>query len=100
MNLQIIDKKENPLLGRTEVRFLISHPNEPTPAREKMRNLLANNFQVSVNNVIINYAKTQYGLSYTIGYGKIYSTEDFVKKVELPHILKRNGLLEDEKKKE
>ncbi len=100
MNIQVIDKRENPLLGRIEVKFVVTHIKEPTPTREKMKNLLANNFQVPESNVIINYAKTQFGLNQTIGYGKVYNSKEIAEKIELTHILKRNGLLQTDEKKE
>ncbi|MFP3299567.1 MAG: hypothetical protein RXN92_00595 [Thermoplasmatales archaeon] len=97
MNIEIIGKKENSLLGRVQIKFQITHSMEPTPSREKMRNLIAANLQASPSNVVINYAKPMFGVNKTIGYAKIYNSKEQALKIELKHYLKRNGLLEEKK---
>src|SRR3972149_2673007 len=37
MELEIVGKKENPFLKRTEVSFRVTHPREPTPGRAALR---------------------------------------------------------------
>ena len=34
--MEVIDRKENPLLGRVEIRFQWEHTNSPTPSLKEM----------------------------------------------------------------
>ena len=34
--MQVIDRKDNPLLNRVEIRFVWDHPNSPTPDLSQM----------------------------------------------------------------
>ena len=34
--MQVIERKDNPLLDRVEIRFVWDHPNSPTPKLEEM----------------------------------------------------------------
>ena len=52
MELEIQSKKENPLLDRTEVQFIVHHDGESTPKRELLRTELADKLNVKKENVI------------------------------------------------
>ena len=41
MDIEISEKKQNPLLNRWEVRFTVHHTGEKTPTRDAIREKLA-----------------------------------------------------------
>ena len=49
--------------------------------------------------VIIDNLKTEFGKRETIGYAKIYETEERAKQVERPHIIERNTFVAPEEAK-
>ncbi|HHF59363.1 MAG TPA: 30S ribosomal protein S24e, partial [Thermoplasmatales archaeon] len=57
MELEILEKRENPLLNRTEVKFRIKHEGEKTPERELVKNDLAEELKVSKDLIIIDYIR-------------------------------------------
>jgi small subunit ribosomal protein S24e len=100
MELEIREKRENPLLDRVEVRFLIRHPNQPTPRRENIREELSKELKVPKDRVIVDNMSSSFGLQETKGYAKVYSKKESALEIERTHLLKRNKLIIEEKKKE
>ena len=75
--MQIIERKENPLLGRVELTFEWNHTNMPTPTLSDMVNAAAkaepgaNRELVFVKNV-----NTRYGRPFTTGLALVYDSAD------------------------
>lgn len=90
MDIEIQSQTKNPLLHRTDVHFTVQHTGEQTPKREFIRNELAEKLKVNKEQVIIDNMKSQFGLSRTKGYAKIYKTLKEAQSFERDHILKRN----------
>lgn len=99
MEIELIEKKDQPLLSRIEVRFKIKHPNESTPKRDEIRGVLAEQLTVKKGTIIIDSMKSDFGRSETIGFAKLYQSEDKAKAIERKHILVRNKLITKESKK-
>jgi len=97
MEMEIIDKKQNPLLKRQEIRFKILHPKEPTPNRDSAREKIASLNNVKKEQVIIDNLETTFGMSETKGYAKIYASKEEAMKNEREHHLVRNKLKEGKK---
>ena len=102
MELEILEKRENPLLNRTEVKFRIKHEGEKTPERELVKNDLAEELKVSKDLIIVDYIRPHFGIAVSSGYAKIYKSVEDGKKVEPDYVLKRNnfGIKTKEEKKE
>jgi len=102
MELEIIEKRENPLLNRTEVKFRVKHQGEKTPERELVKSDLAEMLKVKKSLVIIDYIRPSFGMAISSGYAKIYKSIEDAKKIEPSYILKRNkfGEVKEEKTEE
>jgi small subunit ribosomal protein S24e len=103
MEIEIVSKKENVLLPRTEVRFKASHANEATPKRESVREKLAGALNVKKDTIVVDSMDSDFGRALTAGYARIYKTADEAKKHERWYLLKRNnfeGIGEKKKKVE
>ena len=98
MDVEVIEKRKNPLLNRQEIRFKILHPKEPTPNRDSARDKIASENNVKKEQVIIDNLETTFGKSETIGYAKIYPSKEEAMKNERDYHLIRNRLKEGEKK--
>ena len=98
MEIEIQSKSNNPLLNRTEVHFIIRHEGESTPKREFIRGELAEKLNVKKENIMINYMKSSFGITETLGYAKVYKSLKEAKDGERDYILKRNNVLVKEKK--
>jgi ribosomal protein S24E len=92
MELEVIERKDSPLLSRVEVSFRVTHPKESTPKRSDIREELAIQLNVKKNCVVIDNMKAVFGKSETIGFAKIYSSDKLAKDIERKHILIRNKL--------
>jgi small subunit ribosomal protein S24e len=94
MEVEIVDKKENQLLDRTEVTFKASHAKEGTPQREAVREKLASMLKATKERVIVDSMDSEFGKSETFGYAKVYKNKEAAMKFEREHVLVRNKLKE------
>jgi len=98
MEIEIESKRNNPLLNRTEVYFIVKHTGEGTPNREIIRSELADKLNVKKENIIVNTIKSGFGIQEISGYAKVYSSVQKTKDLEQDYILARNKLIEVNKK--
>lgn len=99
MEVEIISKKENPIFGRMELNFKVSHPKEVTPKRKDVRDEIASQLKVQKDRIVIDNMKPEFGKPETLGYAKIYKTKGDAVRVESEAVLKRNNLFEEKKEK-
>ena len=97
MKIEITEKKENLLQERTEVRFTVDHTGEATPTRKTIIDEISKMTKAGKNTVVINSIDTQYGRGISKGYVKIYSSEEAARKFEREYLLKRSGIIKEEK---
>ncbi len=98
MEVEIQSKTNNPLLKRTEVHFTVHHESEKTPKRELVRSELAEKLNVKKENVIVNFMKSSFGSTDTVGYAKVHKSVKEAETWEKKYVLKRNNALTGEKK--
>jgi len=98
MQLEVLQRKENPLLKRTEVTFKATHKAEPTPTRDTLRAFLAKELNATKDIVVIDSQASTFGRYETVGYAKVYKSKDEALAVERKHILVRNKLIAPEVK--
>lgn len=98
MEVEIQSKTNNPLLKRTEVHFMVHHESEKTPKRELVRSELAEKLNVKKENVIVNFMKSSFGSTDTVGYAKVYTSVKEAGTWEKKYVLKRNNILTGEKR--
>lgn len=92
MNIEIETKKDNPLMDRVEVRFDVMHTGEATPTRDVLRAELANILGVNKDRVIVDNVLSNYGITKSSGYAKVYGSVESAKNYESDYLLDRFGL--------
>jgi small subunit ribosomal protein S24e len=95
MEIEIVEDKENKLLGRRELRFKVTHDGK-TPSREEVKGELKKIGTRPKGVVVIDGMRSGFGKRETLGYAKIYESEERAIEVERGHILVRNSILSDE----
>src|SRR5216117_2300165 len=98
MQLELLQRKDNPLLKRVEVTFKATHKAEPTPTRDALRAFLAKELKATKDIVVIDYQASTFGRYETVGAAKVYKSKEEALAVERKHILVRNKLIEPEVK--
>ena len=98
MQLEVLQRKENPLLKRVEVTFKATHKAEPTPTRDALRAFLAKELKATKDIVVVDYQASTFGRYETVGAAKVYKSKEEALAVERKHILVRNKLIEPEVK--
>ena len=78
--MEIIDRKENPLLNRVEIEFRWNHEGSPTPSRVEMLNGIAS-LEPGANRdlIVIKNVKTRFGMGSTTGLGLVYADKESMK---------------------
>ena len=75
--MEVIDRKENPLLGRVEIRFQWEHTNSPTPSLKEMVAAAAKAEPGAKENLVfLNEVKTRFGRPQTTGLALVYGTAE------------------------
>ena len=95
MDIQVVSEKSNPILKRREISFKVIH-DEATPSRKSIVERLAATQNSKVGLVFVDGLKTEFGKRETIGYAKIYETEERAKQIERAHIIERNTFAKPE----
>ena len=75
MDIKIIEEKNNPMLNRREVVFKVTHESA-TPSRKSIVDRIAATMNSKEGLVIVDNLRTEFGKRETIGYAKIYETEE------------------------
>ena len=95
MDIKVLNEKNNPVLNRREIAFKVIHE-EATPSRKSIVERLAATQNSKVGLVFVDGLKTEFGKRETIGYAKIYETEERAKQIERAHIVERNTFTKPE----
>jgi ribosomal protein S24E len=95
MKVNIISKKQNPLLKRKEVTFSVDHTqNGGTPSRADVSRQLALVLKTKLELIFIKKMKTKTGTTIAIGEVNVYDKLEQAKLIEPNHIISRNSFLE------
>jgi small subunit ribosomal protein S24e len=90
MELEIVSRKDNPLLDRTELEVLAHHIGKPTPTRAEVRQHVAAAMKAKMDVVLVDHMESTYGMGVTRGYVKVYKTKEAAMAIEREPIKKRN----------
>ncbi len=78
--MEIIDRKENPLLNRVEIEFRWNHEGAATPSRTDMLNAVASIEPGSNRDlIVIKDVNTRFGIGSTTGLGLVYADKESMK---------------------
>jgi small subunit ribosomal protein S24e len=92
MEVKILTKKENPILKRKEVNFLVEHgPRGKTPERLEVKKGIAAELKTSEELVFVKKMRTMTGTDTAIGVANAYETKEQAKLIEPEYIIKRNS---------
>jgi ribosomal protein S24E len=102
VELKLLDKKDESLLNRTLYWLEADIGNSPTPSRMDLRTFAAKFLKLDDDNLIIESVKSHFGESKIVFSVRAYTSQDAIKKIELPWRIKRNSGPEkqEEQKKE
>ena len=96
MKMEFNQKKENPLLKRTEVYFTINHAGEATPSKGAVVEAIAAELKASKDAIVLDSVESVFGTGKSRGYVKVYESKDAALKYESEYLLKRNGISKPE----
>ncbi len=90
VDIEILKEFENPLLNRKELECIVRHPRAATPTRAEIRDKLAALLNCDKEALFVEKILTEFGISATKIYARVYASPSEGKKVESSHIVKRN----------
>lgn len=94
MEMEIVSRRENKLLNRLEVRFLVRHETGTTPSRSEIQGGLTKELKLGKQTLVIDSVHSRFGKREASGYAKVYESVEDARRLERPHVLRRNGLAE------
>ncbi len=99
MEVYVESERYNPLLKRREVYCRLTFEGK-TPSRREVRERIAGLMNAELDRTVVDYIKTEFGMTEARCYVKIYDTVDDLKAIEEDHIIARNFTEEDAKAEE
>jgi small subunit ribosomal protein S24e len=90
MDIEIVERKQNPLLEREEIRFEVAHEGEPTPTLVDIRRLLRAKVNSKDQLTVVDAVYSHFGSPVSSGSARIYKDEGRLKSTEARHILGKN----------
>jgi small subunit ribosomal protein S24e len=97
MKFEIVQKTENPLLKRTELKFKILHEKASTPKRAEVRSQIASVLNVPEELVIIEKIASLHGRQEASGIARVYDSRERLEALEPRYLLRREVPKEEEK---
>ncbi|MFH1506384.1 MAG: 30S ribosomal protein S24e [archaeon] len=89
MEIEILNKEKNPLLGREGIEAKVAY-SEATPSRKQIRKELAKKIGKKEELVVVRQIKTYFGSGMAKIYANAYDKEEDLKAGEIESILKRH----------
>lgn len=96
MKMEITQKRENPLLKRTEVYFTVDHAGESTPSKGAVVEAIAAQLKAAKDAIVLDSIESVFGTGKSNGYVKVYESKDAALEYESEYLLKRNGISKPE----
>ena len=96
--MEVKSRKENVLLGRTELELILGHDAKGTPKREEVQKKVAESESTKPDLVIVQRLVASFGKGSTHGWAHVYKSAEELKKLEPHHLLVRHKLAEKKMK--
>jgi small subunit ribosomal protein S24e len=90
MEIDIINKKENKALDRTEIKFDCIYTGEATPKILAVKSKLVSLLNTKKDLIVVDSLQPHYGEPKATGYAKIYGSRDSLVDIETEHVLAKN----------
>jgi small subunit ribosomal protein S24e len=90
MEIDIIEKKENKLLNRNEVKFACVYEGESTPKILEVKSKLVALLNTKKDLIVVDSIQPHFGEAKAAGYAKVYDSKKHLKDIETDHILEKN----------
>ncbi|RBQ24622.1 30S ribosomal protein S24e [Candidatus Methanobinarius endosymbioticus] len=90
MDIDILSKKKNKTLDRTEVKFDCIYSGEATPKILDVKSKLVALLNTQKELIVVDSIQPQYGQAKAAGYAKVYGSKDSLEDIETEHIVAKN----------
>ena len=94
MEIDILNKKENKVLDRTEVKFDCIYSGEATPKLLDVKSKLVALLDSKKDLIVVDSLQPHYGQTKASGYAKIYGSIESLENIETEHVLSKNKEVE------
>ncbi|MCS7107679.1 MAG: 30S ribosomal protein S24e [Acidilobaceae archaeon] len=91
MKGEVLEERQNKVIGRREVTLKVYHPLASTPSRVELRRRLAQRYGVDIARLYVRSVLTEYGANVSTVVVHIYESPERAKLFEPEHVIKKNG---------
>ena len=89
--INVLEERDNKVIGRLEIYGVVTHMNEGTPSRKALESAIADLYGRSKDLVVIKYVKSEYGMGRSKVKAHIYSDAERLRLFEPEHLLRRGA---------
>ncbi len=95
LKLEILESRDNKLIGRKELIVRIDHWPQGTPPRKELRERIAQMLKVNPEAVYVRKVKTEYGKCESLARIHVYESAQRALQIEPAHVVKKNKGAQD-----
>jgi small subunit ribosomal protein S24e len=96
MEIEIINKKENKALDRTEIKFNCIYKGKASPRILDVKNKLVTLLNTQKNLIVVDSLQPHYGETKAAGYAKVYGSKNSLDDIETEHVITKNKHVSEE----
>lgn len=100
MEITILEKTENPLLNRTEIKFECDYQTEGTPKILDVKHKIIALVDSSKDLLVVDSMKPSYGEAKAVGLAKVYDSVEKLNEIETDSVKAKNEEPEEEPEEE
>jgi len=90
MEIDILEKKENNALDRTEIKFNCVYEGEATPKLLSVKSKLVALLDTKKELIVVDSIQPHFGEAKAACYAKIYGSQDSLNNIETKHVINKN----------
>ena len=94
--IEVVEVRENKMVGRREVKLMVDHFGKGTPKRSEIREALSKMFDAPLDNIYVINISTEYGLNRSWVLAHIYDSAERALQIEPEHIVRKNRGVKEE----
>ncbi len=95
LEIEIETERENQLVNRRELKLIAHHPEQETPGRDRLKDVISNLVGVSKDKIIVDKINSEFGSKKSTISTRIYEDKEDALRYEQDYKLEKNNLKGD-----
>ena len=91
LDIKVVEERQNPLIGRRELKVVVTHVGRGTPSRYELRQRISELYKAPLECVYVVNVSTRYGQGLSMARVHVYNDPARAEEIEDEHVKRRNA---------